>query len=438
MTIDRRAILAGGLAAGAAMTLPGAAPAATGGSFHKGFLWGASTAAHQIEGNNTASDLWLLEHVKPTVFAEPSGDACNSFALWPTDMDLVKSLGLTAYRFSLEWARIEPEPGEFSMAMLDHYKAMIDGARQRGLHPVVTFNHFTAPRWFAAQGGWTSDAAPGLFARYCARAAKHLAAGIGHAVTLNEPQLLHILKWGGLPPQVWAIQKATLDAAARQLGVPKFSSANVADLADLPAMDRNLLAGHRAAREAIKTVRADLPVGVSIAVEDDQAIGSAPQRDRKRAEAYAPWLEVARKDDFIGVQNYTRARFDANGPVAPPAAAPRSDLGQEFYPPSLGNAVRYVHAEARVPVLVTEHGVGSADDRLRQQLIPQALAGLKAAMDDGVPVLGYLHWSLLDNYEWIFGYKPKFGLFAVDRTTFKRTPKPSATLLGAIARRNAL
>ncbi|HEY0779248.1 MAG TPA: family 1 glycosylhydrolase, partial [Gemmatirosa sp.] len=140
------------------------------GAFPQGFVWGAATAGHQVEGNNVASDIWLLEHVTPTVFAEPSGNAVNSFALWATDLDLARALGLTAYRFSLEWARIEPEPGQFSRAMLDHYRAIVDGCRARGLTPIVTFNHFTMPRWFAARGGWTNPEAPALFGRFCDRA----------------------------------------------------------------------------------------------------------------------------------------------------------------------------------------------------------------------------------------------------------------------------
>src|ERR1700758_1784143 len=141
MAIDRRTVLAA-VSAGAAATALAAkgAAAAPAGRFPKGFLWGAATAGHQIEGNNVASDNWLVENVKPTVFKEPSGDACNSFELWPRDLDLVRDLGLNTYRFSLEWSRIEPEPGQFSIAMLDHYKAMIEGCRTRGLTPMVTFN----------------------------------------------------------------------------------------------------------------------------------------------------------------------------------------------------------------------------------------------------------------------------------------------------------
>ena len=132
----------------------------------------------------------------------------DRFALWPQDLDLVRDLGLNTYRFSIEWARIEPEPGLYSIAMLDHYQRMIEGCRERGLTPMVTFNHFTCPRWFAATGGWLNEKSPDLFARYCERSARHLGASIGYATTLNEPNLMRLLKWFGLPPQIFETQRA--------------------------------------------------------------------------------------------------------------------------------------------------------------------------------------------------------------------------------------
>src|ERR1700730_3721114 len=191
MTITRRTMLQTmtALAAAPVTAVAKSARRATA-SFPEGFLWGAATSGHQIEGNNFNSDNWVAENVKPTAYAEPSGDACNSFELWPLDLDLVKDNGLNTYRFSLEWSRIEPEPGLFSIASLDHYKAMIDGCRKRGITPFVTFNHYTTPRWFAGRGGWTNPEAPQLFARFCDRAARHLAAGIAYATTLNKPNLV--------------------------------------------------------------------------------------------------------------------------------------------------------------------------------------------------------------------------------------------------------
>ena len=436
--IDRRSLLAGSAAALAAAPALARVAAPSGPrAFPQGFLWGTATAGHQVEGNNLNADCWLLENVQPTIFAEPSGDAANSFNLWPTDLDLVKGMGLNTYRFSLEWARIEPEEGHFSIAMLDHYKAMIEGCRVRGLTPVVTFNHFTTPRWFAARGGWEHAGAVKLFARYCDKAARHLAAGIGYATTLNEPNLAGKLQ-NLVPAQFLAGDKAMAEAAARLAGSQVFAAGNALYTNDLRATQANLLAGHKAGREAIKAVRADLPVGVSLAMFDDQAVGKASLRDAKRDYFYGDWLAAARSDDFLGVQNYERSVWTDTGKLPPPPGARTNTMGAEVYPPSLAGAVRYAHAASGRPIMVTEHGVGSDDDALRAWLIPAALKELRIAIDAGVPVLGYLHWSLVDNFEWIFGYRVHFGLHSFDHATFARTPKPSAAIYGAIARANAV
>ncbi len=434
--MDRRTVLAAGVATTivAATESIAATPAR---AFPKGFLWGAATAGHQVEGNNINADCWLLENVTPSVFAEPSRDAANSFMLWAHDLDLVKNMGLNSYRFSLEWARIEPEQGLFSTAMLDHYKAIIEGCRAHGITPMVTFNHFTTPRWFAAMGGWGNQRSVGLFARFCDKAARHLAAHIGYATTLNEPNLAGKLQ-NLVPPQFLAIDKLTGEAAAKAMGVPSFSAGNALYAADPVAQQKNLLAGHKAGRDAIKAVRADLPVGVSLAMFDDQAIGANSLRDAKRDYYYGAWLEAAKGDDFLGVQNYERNRWTDTGKLDAPAGARKNTMGAEVYAPSLAGAVRFAHAASGVPIIVTEHGVGSADDSLRSWLIPAALTELQKLIADGVPVKGYCHWSLIDNFEWIFGYKIKFGLHSVDPVTFKRTPKPSARVYGAIARRNAV
>jgi beta-glucosidase len=246
--------------------------------FPKGFLWGVATSGHQTEGDNTASDFWWMEQIKPSLFAEPSGSATAAFDLWPADLDLVQSLGLNTYRFSLEWARIEPEEGQFSNAMIAHYRRIIEGCRVRGLAPVVTFNHFSCPRWFAARGGWTNPAAPDLFARYCERAARGLGAGISHAVTLNEPNLPTILSWIGLPPALYAGHAAMLKAAGAALGSQNFSAGFLLSREEHLAMIPIMGAAHRKARAAIKSIQPDLPVGLSLAVSDDQATGVTMNR----------------------------------------------------------------------------------------------------------------------------------------------------------------
>src|ERR1700744_6176697 len=192
----RRAVLRGGAATLAALGLSAAGFAAnrspqgaTGKHkrFPAAFIWGAATSGHQVEGNDVDSDTWYMEQLQPTLFAERAGDATNGFELWPSDLDLVRSLNLNAYRFSIEWSRIEPDPGHFSLVMLEHYLRIIEGCRARNLQPIVTFNHFSTPRWFAARGGWTNSESPALFERFCERAARHLAHSMAYATTLNDP-----------------------------------------------------------------------------------------------------------------------------------------------------------------------------------------------------------------------------------------------------------
>lgn len=436
--IDRRSLLAGAAAMGvsAAPVLARAATTAASPAFPDGFLWGASTAPHQIEGNNTASDLWYLEHQQPTVFKEPSGDAANSFLLWEQDLDLARSIGLNAYRFGVEWARIEPAKGQFSQAMIDYYARIVDGCRARGLTPVVTFSHFSAPLWFSAQGGWSNPESAEVFARYADKVARAIGDRIHAAITFNEPNILLLLQNANVPPELWHIQKLTLETAAKRLGVPRFLSANVAGLDDLHDLQKGLLAAHKAGRAAIKAAAPRLPVGLSLAMMDDQAVGRNSQRDARRQQMYGAWLDVAKGDDFLGVQNYERALWGPQGRLPAPADAVRNWSGSEVYAPSLAGAVRYAHQATGVPILVSEHGVGTDDDTVRAALIPAALRDLKHAIDDGVPVMGYCHWSLIDNFEWVFGYRPKFGLASYDPVTFARTPKPSAAVLGSIARAN--
>ena len=423
--IDRRQALALGAA-----TIAAPAFARTS---RDAFLWGAATAGHQVEGNNVNADIWLLEQVKPTLFAEPSGDACDSLNRWEQDVGIVKALGLNAYRFSVEWSRIEPAEGQFSQSYLDHYARIVDSCRASGLAPVVTFSHFTTPRWFAARGGWEAPDAPTLFARYCDRVSRAMARGISHALTFNEPNLSINGPWSRFRPDVkaQAATQAMLGAAARQSGSDRFSLLNAGNST---AMIPGVLRAHRLGRAAIKAVRGDLPVGMSLAISDDVAVaGGETMLAAKRHAYYEPFFEAGRDDDFLGVQTYERTYIGARGPVDTPAATPRRADGKPYEPEAIGGSIRYAHTATGKQALVTENGIDATDDAERVRFIPAAIAAVEAARADGVPVLGYIHWSLLDNFEWLSGYKPRYGLVAVDRTTFKRTVKPSAHVLGRIA-----
>ena len=412
--------------------------AATQSKFPEKFLWGAATAAHQVEGNNINSDNWLLERAPNTMYKEPSGDACDHYHLYEQDINQLADLGLNAYRFSIEWARIEPEKGFFSRAELEHYRRMLEVCHRRGVTPLVTYSHFTLPRWFAYQGAWENPESSDLFARYCEKATAHLGDLIGYAATFNEPDIPHLFHWINLPnapagmdlAAIMAAQKAQL---RKYLNAPDFSSFLIGD-ADKSR--ENMMAAHTKGKAAIKSAK-NIPVGLTLAMEDDQPEGADSRFAEKQADVYGPWLKLAKQDDFIGVQTYTRSRI-AQKALPPPQGAELTQMGYEFYPESLEHTVRFATKQSGVPVIVTETGVATEDDTRRIEYIQRALAGLKRCIDDGIIVRGYIHWSLLDNFEWIFGYMPKFGLVAVDRATQKRTVKPSAVMFGKIAKANSL
>ncbi|MGW5658400.1 family 1 glycosylhydrolase [Streptomyces humi] len=398
------------------------------------FLWGVATAGHQNEGGNSASDTWFLEHTAPSLFREPSGQACRGYEHWAADLDLAAGLGLNAFRFSVEWARVEPERGIADPDSLDHYERMVDGCLERGLSPLVTFNHFTAPHWFAADGSWTAADAPARFAEQCDRVMARFGDRIAYAVTLNEPNLEQLLQAGAkLPAEAEALKVQMLAAAARAAGSDTYASANVIPADRQAEFQAAFTRAHRAARAAIKARRGDLPVGVSIAIADEVALpGGEERRDAKRAAVYDHWLREARHDDFIGVQNYERIVHGPDGEVA--VEGERNGMGTAIAPGSLAGAVRYAHEVSQVPVLVTEHGIQTADDTQRAAFVPAAVQELAAEAGAGTPVLGYCHWTLLDNFEWIFGYGAQLGLHTVDRETFQRHPKPSAKAYAKVVR----
>ncbi|MGY1651009.1 glycoside hydrolase family 1 protein [Geodermatophilus sp. SYSU D01119] len=389
----------------------------TAAQFPEGFLWGAATAAHQVEGGNVNNDHWEAEHAPHSPFAEPSGDACDSWHRWPEDLDLVAGAGLTAYRFSLEWSRIEPEEGEFSRAALDHYRRVLDGCRDRGLAPVVTLVHFTQPRWLLHDGGWTGPKAGDRIARFAEYALPVLAEA-EYACTINEPNLM----------AAQPVMGAMAMRGEPIKGLPRPDQGVAEALVGLHGRTMDVLRGN---------VRA---AGMTLVGREHLAEPGGEERMREERAAFEDqFLEVARDDDFVGLQVYTAARFDADGLVAPAPELQTLAHGMERRPQALGAAVaRAAEVLPGVPLLVTENGIATADDTDRIAFTRDALTSLAAAVEGGADVRGYLHWSLLDNFEWMLGYRPTFGLVSVDRRTFARTPKPSLAWLGEVARRNGL
>ena len=428
MTATRREVLVG-LAAASAIGVPPARGA--GRPMPSGFLWGAAISAHQSEGNDVNSDSWLLENLPETVYKNPSGDACDSYNRYEQDFAIAQSLGFNCYRFGIEWARIEPEPGAFSNAELDHYKRVLAACRARGLLPVLSYNHFTVPRWFAMRGGWEMSDSPDLFARYCERVTRALGDQVGMAAPFNEANISLLVKTLAktATPEHVAARKAMIAAAARATNSPRFSSLL---FADPDRVDPQLLAAHAKAYQAIKAGPGDFPVGVTLTTQAIEPVGPDSIAPAMEAMLYGNWWEAVNASDFVGVQTYTRLRFDAKGPVAPPSGAEITAAGYEYYPQALGETIRLAARKTSKPIYVTESGIATDDDSRRVAWLDVCIAEVRQCIADGIPVHSYLYWSLLDNFEWTQGYSQRFGLVAVDRATFKRTPKPSAAHFAAI------
>lgn len=423
MIASRRTALAGLAGLAAASALP--ARDAVAAPWPKNFLWGVATAAHQIEGNNVGSDYWLLEHLPGTNFAEPSGDACDSWSRWREDVALIKAMGLSAYRFSVEWARIEPERGAFSNATLDHYRQICVACREAGIAPIVTFHHFSSPRWVAAIGGWENPETAALFARYCDRTARALGGLIAMACTLNEPnaQVTSFVMRG---EKVFEGEAAIVARAKVALGSDRFGSYFMGDSYRVRDV---CLRAHALGSAAIKAAIPDIKVGMTLALQDLlPGPGGGEFYARIFENARRPFYEAAQKDDFLGVQPYMRLRVGPTGYLPPPSGAPLNDGGNDASPDVLPAVVREAWQHAHVPIMVTEHGLEAADDALRVGHLPASLAALHPVIAQGIPLLGYIHWSLLDNFEWRSGYRPRFGLHSVNRTSFLRTAKPSAAV----------
>ncbi|WP_207455507.1 glycoside hydrolase family 1 protein [Desertivibrio insolitus] len=387
----------------------------------KDFLWGAATSAHQVEGGNWTSDWWRIERTSGAPL-EPSGDAVDHYHRYPEDMQLLADAGLNAYRFSIEWARIEPEKGEYSRAQLQHYRRMIDTAREAGLEPVVTLHHFSNPAWFAAESGWTAPGGVDHFAMYVETVSSILD-GVDWVATINEPNILSLME---MMRQASSSGAVASGLTAAQMPIPDEETGLV------------LVEAHRRAVEILRA-NTSARVGWTIA---QQAFVAGPGSEETFPRISWLWedlyLQASRGDDFVGTQSYTSQTIDSNGVVPHPDSPDNTLNGWAYRPDALGIALRHAHEVTEgVPLLVTENGIATADDERRIAYTSAALRHLTAAVEDGIDVRGYLHWSALDNFEW-GDWGPTFGLIAVDRETFVRQPKPSLAWLGSVARSNGV
>lgn len=412
--------------------------------FPADFLLGAATAAHQVEGNNIHSDCWAMEQMLFSAYAEPSLDAADHYHRYEDDIRLLADAGLNCYRFSIEWARIEPEKGAFDLEEVAHYREVLLCCHRHGVTPIVTLHHFSSPAWLIREGGWEAAATVDHFRRYCAFVAQQLGDLMEYVVTINEANM-------GLQLAAIAQQYAKKLHTA-QIGIDLETMRKNAQLAAeenrrvfgtaapcpflsprTPEGDRLIMDAHVAARDAMKLLCPHLKVGLSLSLHDIQALpgGEALARAAWDTE-FRHYLPYIQGDDFLGIQNYTRSRYDAQGQLSPPANAELTQMQYEFCPEALEKVLRAVHRDFPGDLLVTENGVATSDDDRRTAFIDTALSGVKKCIGDGIPVKAYCHWSLLDNFEWQKGYAMTFGLIAVDRVTQTRHPKQSLYHLGLL------
>ncbi|MGI9146758.1 MAG: glycoside hydrolase family 1 protein [Chloroflexota bacterium] len=394
-------------------------------AFPDGFLWGAATSAHQTEGQNRNTDWWASEQAGLVPYR--SGDACESWERWPEDLQIAQHLGLNAYRLSVEWARIEPEPGVFDQVALDHYRQILEAVRAARLEPIVTLHHFTNPVWLSAAGGWRRPEVVPRFATYTDRVSRRLGDLVRWWVTINEPMVFGLFGnlTGAWPPH----RRNDFVGYLRHV--------------------RHALAGHAAARNVL---RGNSPAALASMALHLNPID--PVRYRDPTDRFAVWLydwlwqgrvlRAAHADlDWVGVNYYFRllVRWDVKPwrLFDPPEMGPhqKTEYGWEIYPKGLYRVLKRVGRLGK-PVIVTENGIADADDDQRARYLVAHLRQAHRAYAEGVDLRGYIHWSLLDNFEWCDGFTKRFGLAAVDLATQRRTVRPSAHVYAEIATTNSV
>lgn len=414
------------------------------------FLIGAATAPHQVEGGNTTSDCWVMEQLKHSDYAEPSGDACDHYNRYEEDIKLLAASGCNAYRFGIEWARVEPMAGRFDDAAIDHYRQVIRCCQENGITPIVTLHHFSSPSWLISKGGWGEKYAVAAFAWYVRKVVQELGEHLPYICTINEANMgfqlqkiaADMMKANKKEGSVQVGTNTKLDMKAIMLGMVEqgrvfkcspFAVNNYLKPRNLEK-EKLIMEAHRAAVKEIKAIRPQIKVGLTLSLFDYQAVSGGEAAARRLwQEDFGWYLPYIATDDFLGVQNYSRKIVDKNGAREPAADAPVTQMGYEDYPASIGNVLRRVAKAFKGDLIVTENGIATSDDTRRCAFIKEAVAAVYRAREDGVPVKGYLHWSLLDNFEWQAGFGKTFGLIAVDRKTQKRYPKESLGVLGTFA-----
>ncbi|MBR0408492.1 MAG: glycoside hydrolase family 1 protein [Clostridia bacterium] len=412
----------------------------------KDFLIGAATAAHQVEGNNIHSDYWAQEQMPHSSFQEPSGLACDHYNRFEEDIALMAKANLNAYRFSIEWARIEPEEGKFDEKETEDYRQVIRCCKEQGIEPIVILHHFTSPVWLIRKGGWEADTTPADFARYAQYIGEQFGSELHYVCTLNEAnmgiQVAQVARQFFLQMQAAGkiqmgvnledLMKKTGDAARENVEV--FGTENPAVFVSARSAhgDEIVMRAHAAARAALKKAAPHVKAGWTLSLHDVQAVPGGEKKAKEEwDQEFTHYLPVMAEDDFLGVQNYSRTLIGPGGSLPVPEGAEVTQMDYEYYPEGLAHVLRRVAKDFHGDLIVTENGIATADDARRCDFIRTALQGVEDCLLDKLPVKGYLYWSLMDNFEWQKGFSMTFGLIAVDRKNMQRQPKESLYFLGA-------
>lgn len=380
------------------------------------FLFGSSTSAHQIEGGNSNNDWWEWEKTRSREFR--SGVAADSWNRYAEDIALAKKLGHTAIRISVEWSRVETVEGRFNAVAIEQYRTMLREMKKAGLKTFVTLHHFTNPVWLAKQGAWESTKTPQLFARYAKYVARELGEYVDFWVTINEPMVYATQSY---VKGVWPPQKKSVLAMFRVI--------------------RNLARGHRLAYRVLHKANPRIPIGLA-----KHVVAYIPESEKSLLDRFGVAVQdwffnhmffslIWNRQDFIGVNFYftrkLRVRWFPLSITNVSLDVPMTDLGWPIYPQGLTRALLYMKRYKK-PIYITENGLADAADTRRADFIRSHIRAIEAAQKQGCDVRGYLHWSLIDNFEWAEGFTPRFGLIEVDYATQKRTIRPSAYVYKAI------
>lgn len=403
-------------------------------TFPDGFYWGAATASYQVEGGIENCD-WAQAAREGRV--PHCGQACDHYNRYEADFDLAKELGHTAHRFSIEWARIEPEEGQFDQEAIAHYRAVLQALKDRGIKPFVTLWHFTLPLWFTQKGGFERVDSPEIFARYAAHVVSQLGDLCEHFSTMNEPNVFGSNGWlrGSWPPfKRFAVTDMVSITNSGRMHDSKASKGIKPFFVYLRVM-KNLARAHNAAYTAIKQASPETEVSVVKHVIVFAANWN-PLNKLKAAVANYAWTSifmnrVKKHTDSIGLNYYFYTQFGDKREWK------KTDMDWNFAPEHIYDALVRL-ARYKKPLFVSEAGLADHDDSDRAEYIQKQVAGTRKAIEAGVDVRGHLYWSLMDNYEWALGFEKQFGLIQINYDTLERTVRPSAYVYKDIIERNGV